>query len=647
MFRFLKDLFKKEVSNFYPIWSFSTDRENKQVISLYKRWVYTAISTIATDVAALDYALFKNDKKINHKFLDLISYDLLEAITTHLLLLWISVLWKVKAGNNILQLVVLRPDRIFKKFDEDGNLVGFEYLMNWKTYFFNKEDLIIIKNFDPENPEDELSAKSPVEAGIYSILLDDFSTKWNYQFFKQWGKIGLVLETDKTLPKDLLERLRIQFQEANKGLENAHKPIVLEGGMKIQTISTNQKDMDFVQLKEIVRDEILAYFKVPKAIVWLGEWNNLNIRNFEKIYAKRTIYPIAKKIENSFNKELFSNIWEFRFLNVVPVDVDNLKENFLAWAITLNEYRQKIGYKPLKDGDVLRIWTDLVPVDIQQESKTSSVNKKYVELGLKALKTELVGTEEWAEKKRVKFVKRADSFEEIFSQRLKRIFERQRKEVLKELNSWKNLTNYQKKDLAVYFVDKLKNGLLWLGLLKKPLKDYAKNEYVENLKDIWKNPKEFFTPEKDKELDDAIRTYILNLSDQVDKTTLEEISKIVSEGLTSWVGIDEIKNQINEKFNSYLANRVEKIVRTETTRIANQQSYQARKDTGITYKKWYTSKDERTCPYCSSLHNKIVEIDKDFASAGDVIGGKLILKNDIGYPPLHPNCRCIIVPEVN
>jgi len=647
MFGFLKGLFKKEVSNFYPIWSFSTDKENKQAISLYKRWVYTAISTIATDVAALDYALFKNDKKINHKYLELINYDLLEAITTHLLLLWISVLWKVKTGNNILQLVVLRPDRIFKKFDENGNVIGFEYLMNWKTYFFNKEDLIIIKNFDPENPEDELSAKSPVEAGIYSILLDDFSTKWNFQFFKQWWKIGLVLETDKTLPKDLLERLRIQFQEANKGLENAHKPIVLEGGMKIQTIASNQKDMDFSELKRIVRDEILSYFKVPKAIVWLGEWNNLNIRIFEKIYAKRTIYPIAKKIENSFNKDLFVGVWEFKFLNVVPVDVDNLKENFLAWAITLNEYRQKIGYKPLKDGDVLRIWTDLVPVDIQQESKTSSINKKYVELGLKAVKTELVGTEEWAEKKRVKFVKRADSFEEIFAKRIKRIFARQKKDILKELNSWKTLSSYSKKDLAVYFVDKFKNWLLWLGLLKKPVTDYAKNEYVENLKDIWKDPKEFFTPEKDKQLDDAIRTYILNLADQVDKTTLEEISKIISQGLTNGVWVDEIKNQVSEKFDSYLANGVEKIVRTETTRIANQQSYQARKDAGITYKKWYTAKDERTCPYCSSFHNKVVEIDKNFAWAGDVVEGKLILKNDIGYPPLHPNCRCIIVPEVN
>lgn len=629
--------------SFFPIFSLSWNDDKPELVGQYKRWVYTAISTIATDIASLEYGVFKNNKKVDHKYLDLINYDLLEAISTHLLLLWISVLWKVRLGNNIVQLVILRPDKIYK--NEDG-----EYIYNlwWKTYKFVKDDLIIFKNFNPENPESELSWYSPVEAGIYSILLDDFSTKWNYKFFKQWGKIWLVLETDRNIPPETRKALKIQFQEASQGLDNAHKPIVLEWGLKIQNISTSAKDMDFTEMKATVRDEILSYFKVPKAIVWLGEWNNLNIRNFEKIYAKRTLLPIAKKIEAGLNKFLFTE-W-FRFLKVVPVDDENLIKHWNNGVITLNEYRQKLNYDLLKDGDVLKVWTDLVPVKFEKTIKETT-NNELVSKAMKLMKKEIVGSEEWADKKRKGFTKRADSFEEIFAKKMKVIFNKQRKNIEAELRTWKSLNKYKKKDLSIFFVDKFKNWLVWLWLLQKPVKNFFTQEYKQSIEELGKAPKDFFTAEKDEELNKATRTYILKLADQIDKTTLDEISKIVSEGLNNSLWVDVITNQIDEKFDEYLWKRVEKIVRTETTRISNRWNQTAREDVGITKKKWFTAEDERTCPYCNQFNGKVVEVKENFVKGWDVLNwiwkSKLILDTDIQYPPLHPNCRCIIVPEID
>ena len=231
---------------------------------------------------------------------------------------------------------------------------------------------------------------------------------------------------------------------------------------------------------------------------------------------------------------------------------------------------------------------------------------------------------------------------------MEKIFEKQKQSVLKEIRSWKSVNKIRKKNLTIYFLDKFQDGLLWLGILSKPIKDFFKSEYKNSLSEFGKNS--LFTPEKDEQLNQAVRKYILNLKDQVDTTTLEEIAKITTSWLNQWLWVDQIAKQVSEKFDEWKWKRVALIVRTETTRLSNQASQIAREDIGIEYKKWYTANDERTCPYCSSFNGKKVWIKENYASAGDVIVWEkqnLILKNDVVYPPLHPNCRCIIVPVVD
>jgi len=73
-------------------------------------------------------------------------------------------------------------------------------------------------------------------------------------------------------------------------------------------------------------------------------------------------------------------------------------------------------------------------------------------------------------------------------------------------------------------------------------------------------------------------------------------------------------------------NRSINIVRSEVTRIANKGALEHYKENGIKNIKWVASIGSRTCPECESLNGRIYKIGE---------------QPDI---PLHPMCRCTIVP---
>ncbi len=93
------------------------------------------------------------------------------------------------------------------------------------------------------------------------------------------------------------------------------------------------------------------------------------------------------------------------------------------------------------------------------------------------------------------------------------------------------------------------------------------------------------------------------------------------------------------------------MARTEAFRIANGATTEAWKQGGaVKTIKWFTSADERVCPFCAPLHGKIVEIGKTFFDKGDKVDGSdgstmEVDYTDIGYPPLHTDCRCYVRPE--
>jgi SPP1 gp7 family putative phage head morphogenesis protein len=105
--------------------------------------------------------------------------------------------------------------------------------------------------------------------------------------------------------------------------------------------------------------------------------------------------------------------------------------------------------------------------------------------------------------------------------------------------------------------------------------------------------------------------------------------------ITRWIDNGEPLSQLIKRLTPLFGEkRAELIATTETTRAFAEGNIRTWREVGIIRKKeWLTSQDERVCPICGPLHEKVVELEEEFAPG-------------IFAPPAHPRCRCSIAPVV-
>lgn len=155
------------------------------------------------------------------------------------------------------------------------------------------------------------------------------------------------------------------------------------------------------------------------------------------------------------------------------------------------------------------------------------------------------------------------------------------------------------------------------------------------------------TPEAQKALDKAIQL----MADAYDRTTRDLLKTQLEAGIEEGLGIDELKGKVDDVFEFSDSIRAERVARTETFRVANDATKDAWQQTGVVSTiKWYTSADERVCPWCDAMDGKVIDIEENFFSKGDTHtgsdGGKMSLDYaDVSAPPIHVDCRCYIRPE--
>ena len=299
----------------------------------YKGWVYTCVSTIASRTASLDYhVLSPTGKQIDHEYLSLITYDLIEQIASFLKLNGSCYVWKVTIGSRVIALHVLRPDLMQPVYDQKwAKVTGYKYMINGKSYNFSADEVLAFHNFNPLQTYPFVSqGVGDVQAASVAIDTDNATATWNWKFFENSARPNTAIEIPGNIDDPTRERLENAWNSKFRNVNNAHKPVFLTGGMKISDFGPSQKEMDFVESRRFTRDEIFGIFKVPKAVIGLGEGQgqNMNIRGYEIQLAMNAIEPLAIKIQEVISVGLFGKIGLFEFINVVPKDSDEVRKDF-------------------------------------------------------------------------------------------------------------------------------------------------------------------------------------------------------------------------------------------------------------------------------------------------------------------------------
>lgn len=111
-------------------------------------------------------------------------------------------------------------------------------------------------------------------------------------------------------------------------------------------------------------------------------------------------------------------------------------------------------------------------------------------------------------------------------------------------------------------------------------------------------------------------------------------------------GADNAVEALRERFAEWMDKRPAKVAANETVRTANALAVERMRSSGITRKVWSAS--GISCPYCSSLHGRTVEVLQDFFAPGDEFSPEgaerpLTFTSSIGHPPIHAGCDCVVV----
>jgi HK97 family phage portal protein len=213
----------------------------------------------------------------------------------------------------------------------------------------------VIRDINP-NPMSPYSGESVIAAAAATIDLDARMKEWNRNLIANGAKPSLIFSTDTEMSDDAYNRWKQQFKDENTGTGNAGKPMLIENG-DAKPYMLSPQDLDFLASREFSRDEILAMWRVPGAV--LGATSDFNRANMDAAFYIHTINNVVPRIRQ-FVKQLnqtfiqpYDATLELDFENPVPED----KVAKLADAIggvnkwwTIDEVRDMYGMDPMADG---------------------------------------------------------------------------------------------------------------------------------------------------------------------------------------------------------------------------------------------------------------------------------------------------------
>ncbi|MEW4468385.1 phage portal protein [Parasphingorhabdus sp. JC815] len=240
--------------------------------------------------------------------------SLLETLAAHLMLhgnAYVQVICGADGRPDALY--TLRPDRISVEADETGWPVAYLYRAGEHQTRFPALDamgrpaIIHIKTF---HPTDDHYGLGCLGAAAKAVAVHNAAAQWNRALLDNAARPSGALVFDPgpdggVLSTEQFDRLRAEMEASFAGSGNAGRPMLLEGGLKWQSMSMTPADMDFVALKAAAAREIALAFGVPPMLLGLpGDNSYANYREANRALIRLTILPMTGKILKALSAAL-------------------------------------------------------------------------------------------------------------------------------------------------------------------------------------------------------------------------------------------------------------------------------------------------------------------------------------------------------
>lgn len=349
----------------------------------YRHWVYAAVDAIANRVAATQMKLYtrlpggQTEELVEHPLLDLFGYVnpfhtrwWLWAQTVNFLELTGNCYWYVPAnGLGAPAEIWLAHSQFMRVIPDRQNFIkAYEYRCGGEEPItFTPDEIVHLKY---PNPTHMFYGRATLQAAAESVDAHEARSRAHTNLMQRGVYAGIGLETDQKLTQPVIDRLVAQIESKYASPERAGRPIVLEQGLKAARMDLAPNEMALLESSRITRDEILSIFRVPAAIVGIGEdLARAQADAMDLIFARYCIAPRVQMIEDQLNQDLLPRYDPklfIKFDGVIPEDEDarrdRARKDFESGLITLNQALRETGRPEEGGGDIRYVSTRKVKI---------------------------------------------------------------------------------------------------------------------------------------------------------------------------------------------------------------------------------------------------------------------------------------------
>lgn len=304
------------------------------------------------------------------------AFEWLEMMIAHLSMRGNGINAKVyNDAGKLIALKPLHPKRVTLE-EYDDVLVYRVTTKKGDQYSLLQDDIVHIRGL----ASDGYWGLSPIAYASNHVKLARSAQKYGVSVFEMGGAKRVVLKHPGTLSPKAKDYIRASWRAQNR---NNADTTVLEEDMSAETVGMSSSDAEWVASRKLERSEIAGIFRVPAHMI--GDLEKSTFSNIEKqdlFFAKHTIRPQCKRIEQALQRDLLGNDprYYIRFnldallRGDITTRTNASKTQFMHGAINLDEWRDREGLNPLPDGMGKRYFVPANLIPIEQAGQQVDTN---------------------------------------------------------------------------------------------------------------------------------------------------------------------------------------------------------------------------------------------------------------------------------
>ncbi|GLQ31656.1 phage portal protein [Litoribrevibacter albus] len=290
-----------------------------------------------------------------------------ECVVTHLCLRGNHYSYVNKVRGEPRELLPLNPDAVKPIINDDWTIEYEVTFPNKIKRTLSQNEILHIRLFSV----DGVNGLGPIQWCRNGLGLAKATEDHGSRLFKNGAHPGGGFQTDQTLKDEQYNRLKDQLDTFNS--EGAHKPLILEGGLKWHQISLSAEDAQFLETRKFQRAEICGMFRVPPHMIAdLERATFSNIEHQSLDFVQSALMPFMTRIEHRLAKSLLkptsNQYFKFNANALLRGDIKSRGEFYTklqqAGALSPNEIRELEDMNPRDGGDVY-----LTPLNMAHDGK--------------------------------------------------------------------------------------------------------------------------------------------------------------------------------------------------------------------------------------------------------------------------------------